>query len=269
PPRRARPARWWAARDYSTRWSGRTCVPSTAPLRTPRSPRTSRRSSRRRTRTPSPHASPPRSAGRTSPPACASASSAPCGWTPTTSAATPWAPTAPHRTSCSRRPSPTPRSVRAVSAPRWRSSRISASRHSGENVPSWSRLREPEHFREEIMTSTDPRSARPFGAVGTAMVTPLTEDGHNVDLDTAQKLAAHLVENGHDMIVVSGTTGEAPTLTDVEKFELAKAVREAVGPEITVVAGVGTYDTAHSIDLAREHAKLGLDGLLVVTPYYS
>ena len=119
------------------------------------------------------------------------------------------------------------------------------------------------------MTGTDPRSARPFGAVGTAMVTPLTEDGHNVDLDTAQKLAAHLVENGHDMIVVSGTTGEAPTLTDVEKFELAKAVREAVGPEITVVAGVGTYDTAHSIDLAREHAKLGLDGLLVVTPYYS
>lgn len=119
------------------------------------------------------------------------------------------------------------------------------------------------------MTSTAPRPARPFGAVGTAMVTPLTEDGHNVDLDTAQKLAAHLVENGHDMIVVSGTTGEAPTLTDVEKFELAKAVREAVGPEITVVAGVGTYDTAHSIDLAREHAKLGLDGLLVVTPYYS
>ena len=119
------------------------------------------------------------------------------------------------------------------------------------------------------MTGTDPRSARPFGAVGTAMVTPLTEDGHNVDLDTAQRLAAHLVANGHDMIVVSGTTGEAPTLTDVEKFELAKAVREAVGPEITVVAGVGTYDTAHSIDLAREHAKLGIDGLLVVTPYYS
>ncbi len=119
------------------------------------------------------------------------------------------------------------------------------------------------------MTGTDPRSARPFGAVGTAMVTPLTEDGHNVDLDTAQKLAAHVVENGHDMIVVSGTTGEAPTLTDVEKFELARAVRDAVGPDVTVIAGVGTYDTAHSIDLAREHAKLGIDGLLVVTPYYS
>jgi len=119
------------------------------------------------------------------------------------------------------------------------------------------------------MTSTDSRPARPFGAVGTAMVTPLTEDGHAVDLDAAQKLAAHVVEHGHDMIVVSGTTGEAPTLTDVEKLDLARAVREAVGPEVTVIAGVGTYDTAHSIDLAREHAGLGLDGLLVVTPYYS
>ncbi|MGO1199387.1 MAG: dihydrodipicolinate synthase family protein, partial [Dermabacteraceae bacterium] len=119
------------------------------------------------------------------------------------------------------------------------------------------------------MTSTDSRLARPFGAVGTAMVTPLTEDGHKVDFDAAQKLAAHVVEHGHDMIVVSGTTGEAPTLTDVEKFDLARAVRDAVGPDITVVAGVGTYDTAHSIDLAREHAKLGIDGLLVVTPYYS
>ena len=119
------------------------------------------------------------------------------------------------------------------------------------------------------MTSTDQSPARPFGAVGTAMVTPLTEDGHAVDLDAAQQLARHVVEHGHDMIVVSGTTGEAPTLTDVEKLDLARAVREAVGPEITVIAGVGTYDTAHSIDLAREHAKLGVDGLLVVTPYYS
>lgn len=119
------------------------------------------------------------------------------------------------------------------------------------------------------MTSTDPRIARPFGAVGTAMVTPLTEDGHGVDLDAAQHLAAHLVKHGHDMIVVSGTTGEAPTLTDVEKHDLARAVREAIGPSITLVAGVGTYDTAHSIDLAREHEKLGVDGLLVVTPYYS
>src|SRR5699024_12874858 len=121
-----------------------------------------------------------------------------------------------------------------------------------------------EHFREEIMTGTDPRSARPFGAVGTAMVTPLTEDGHNVDLDTAQKLAAHLVENGHDLIVVSGTTGEAPTLTDAEKFERDKAVREAGGPEITVVAGVGASDTARSIDAARAPAKLGPAGVRAV-----
>lgn len=113
------------------------------------------------------------------------------------------------------------------------------------------------------------RPARPFGAVGTAMVTPLTEDGTGIDLDAAQRLAAHVVEHGNDMIVVSGTTGEAPTLSDAEKLDLARAVREAVGPEVTLLAGVGTYDTAHSIHLARAHAELDLDGLLVVTPYYS
>lgn len=113
------------------------------------------------------------------------------------------------------------------------------------------------------------RPARPFGAVGTAMVTPLTEDATGIDLDAAQRLAAHVVEHGNDMIVVSGTTGEAPTLSDTEKVELARAVREAVGPEVTILAGVGTYDTAHSIHLARAHAELELDGLLVVTPYYS
>ena len=119
------------------------------------------------------------------------------------------------------------------------------------------------------MSSTDQRPARPFGAVGTAMVTPLSADGHRVDLDAAQSLAAHVVEHGHDLVVVSGTTGEAPTLTDVEKIDLARAVVEAVGERATVVAGVGTYDTAHSIDLARAHAEVGVDGLLVVTPYYS
>ncbi|MFC7458702.1 4-hydroxy-tetrahydrodipicolinate synthase [Brachybacterium sp. GCM10030267] len=119
------------------------------------------------------------------------------------------------------------------------------------------------------MTSPDSRPLRPFGTVGTAVVTPFTEDAHEIDLDAAQALAAHVSEHGNDLIVVSGTTGEAPTLTDVEKIELARAVRAAVGPEIKVVAGVGTYDTAHSIDLARAHAELGLDGLLVVTPYYS
>ncbi|WP_193104212.1 4-hydroxy-tetrahydrodipicolinate synthase [Brachybacterium sp. FME24] len=119
------------------------------------------------------------------------------------------------------------------------------------------------------MTSTDSRPVRPFGAVGTAMVTPLTEDGRQVDFEAAQKLAVHICEHGNDLIVVSGTTGEAPTLTDVEKLDLARAVREAVGPEVKLLAGVGTYDTAHSIELARAHAELGLDGLLVVTPYYS
>lgn len=113
------------------------------------------------------------------------------------------------------------------------------------------------------------RPARPFGAVGTAMVTPLTEDTTGIDLDAAQRLAAHVVAHGNDMIVVSGTTGEAPTLSDREKLDLARAVREAVGPEVTILAGVGTYDTAHSIELARAHAELELDGLLVVTPYYS
>ena len=113
------------------------------------------------------------------------------------------------------------------------------------------------------------RRARPFGAVGTAMVTPLTEDASGVDLDAAQRLAAHVVEHGNDMIVVSGTTGEAPTLSDGEKIDLARAVREAVGPEVTILAGVGTYDTAHSVHLARAHAELEIDGLLVVTPYYS
>ncbi|MEE1618832.1 4-hydroxy-tetrahydrodipicolinate synthase [Brachybacterium sp. J153] len=110
---------------------------------------------------------------------------------------------------------------------------------------------------------------RPFGAVGVAMVTPFTTDGSAVDLDAAQALAVHLVEHGNDLLVVSGTTGEAPTLTDTEKLDLARAVREAVGPGTTVVAGVGTYDTAHSVQAARDHAALGLDGLLVVTPYYS
>ena len=119
------------------------------------------------------------------------------------------------------------------------------------------------------MTTSDTRPARPFGAVGTAMVTPFSADGRALDLDAASALAAHLVEHGHDQLVVSGTTGESPTVSDQEKIELAKAVRAAVGPEVSVVAGVGSNDTAHSIELARAHADLGLDGLLVVSPYYS
>src|SRR5690606_20763822 len=110
-------------------------------------------------------------------------------------------------------------------------------------APSCTRIRAAALSLEETMSSTDQRPARPCGAVGTAMVTPLSEDGHRVDLDAAQRLAAHVVKHGHDLVVVSGTTGEAPTLTDVEKIDLARAVVEAVGEEATVVAGVGTYDT--------------------------
>lgn len=119
------------------------------------------------------------------------------------------------------------------------------------------------------MTTSDTRPARPFGAVGTAMVTPFTEDGSALDLDAAAALAVHLVEHGNDQLVVSGTTGESPTVSDAEKIELVRVVREAVGPEVCVVAGVGSNDTRHSIELVRAHADLGVDGVLVVSPYYS
>jgi 4-hydroxy-tetrahydrodipicolinate synthase len=116
------------------------------------------------------------------------------------------------------------------------------------------------------MTS-DP--ARPFGRVLTAMVTPFTEDG-SVDLAGAQELAAHLVDRGaHDGLVVLGTTGEAPTVSDAEQRTLLEAVLDAVGDRAVVVAGVGTNDTAHSIENARSAERLGVHGLLVVTPYYN
>ncbi len=110
--------------------------------------------------------------------------------------------------------------------------------------------------------------SRPFGTVLTAMVTPFTADGA-LDLDAAQRVAAHLVERGNDGLVVSGTTGESPTTSDAEKEALLRAVVEAVGDRATVVAGVGTYDTAHSVELAEHAAKAGAHGLLVVTPYYN
>jgi 4-hydroxy-tetrahydrodipicolinate synthase len=111
--------------------------------------------------------------------------------------------------------------------------------------------------------------ARPFGRVLTAMVTPFTEDG-TVDLAGAQELAAQLVDRGaHDGLVVSGTTGESPTTSDAEQRALLEAVLDAVGDRATVVAGVGTNDTAHSIDRARDAERLGAHGLLVVTPYYN
>jgi 4-hydroxy-tetrahydrodipicolinate synthase len=112
-------------------------------------------------------------------------------------------------------------------------------------------------------------SARaPFGRVLTAMVTPMTADGE-LDVDATQRLAEHLVDRGNDGLVISGTTGESPTTSDEEKERLLRAVVEAVGERAHVVAGVGTYDTAHSIELARQAEKVGVTGLLVVTPFYS
>jgi len=109
---------------------------------------------------------------------------------------------------------------------------------------------------------------RPFGSVLTAMVTPFTAGG-DLDLAGAQRLAEHLVATGHDGIVVSGTTGESPTTTDAEKEALLRAVLEAVGQRVTIVAGVGTNDTRHTVELAEQAAKAGAHGLLVVTPYYN
>ncbi|MFH0242096.1 4-hydroxy-tetrahydrodipicolinate synthase [Streptomyces sp. HK10] len=108
----------------------------------------------------------------------------------------------------------------------------------------------------------------PFGRVLTAMVTPFTADG-DLDLDGAQQLAAHLVDAGNDGIVVNGTTGESPTTSDVEKTQLVRAVVEAVGGRAHVVAGAGTNDTRHSLELARAAERAGAHGLLAVTPYYS
>jgi 4-hydroxy-tetrahydrodipicolinate synthase len=118
------------------------------------------------------------------------------------------------------------------------------------------------------MSPTAAGPGRPFGRVLTAMVTPFDADGQ-LDLAKAEELAAHLVELGNDGLVVNGTTGEGPTTTDQEKAELVRAVVGAVGGRATVVAGAGTYDTAHSIHLARQAEKAGAHGLLVVTPYYS
>ncbi len=108
----------------------------------------------------------------------------------------------------------------------------------------------------------------PFGRVLTAMATAFGDDG-TVDLEQTVAIAAHLVDHGHDGVVVSGTTGESPTTTPAENGEILRVVRDAVGDRATVVAGVGTNVTAHSVELARQAAKLGADGLLLVTPYYS
>jgi len=112
----------------------------------------------------------------------------------------------------------------------------------------------------------DPR--RPFGALLTAMVTPMTPAGE-VDLEAAVRLAVHLVDHGHDGLVLNGTTGEAPTTHAPEKADLIRAVVEAVGDRAVVVAGAGSNDTLHAARMAEQAADAGADGLLVVTPYYS
>lgn len=110
--------------------------------------------------------------------------------------------------------------------------------------------------------------AAPFGRMLTAMVTPFDDDGA-VDLDGVAKVAAHLVEHGHDGVVVSGTTGESPTTTVAEDTEILRAVKDAVGDRGSVVAGVGTNATAHSVELAAQAEKVGVDAVLLVAPYYN
>lgn len=107
-----------------------------------------------------------------------------------------------------------------------------------------------------------------LGTVLTAMATPFGADG-SLDLAAAGRLATHLVDSGCDGLVLSGTTGESPTTTDDEKLALLSAVLDAVGDRARVIAGAGTYDTAHSVALAKECEAQGAHGLLVVTPYYS
>ncbi len=107
-----------------------------------------------------------------------------------------------------------------------------------------------------------------LGEILTAIVTPFRDDG-SVDYECFRELARHLVDNGSDGLVVTGTTGESPTLTDDERFALYTAALEAVGDRATVVAGTGTYSTAHSVHLTERAHELGVHGFLVVTPYYN
>ncbi|HTJ32208.1 MAG TPA: 4-hydroxy-tetrahydrodipicolinate synthase [Dactylosporangium sp.] len=119
------------------------------------------------------------------------------------------------------------------------------------------------------MTRTGSVPGRPFGRLLSAMVTPFASDG-SLDAEGAARLAVHLVdEQQHDGLVVNGTTGESATTSDAEKDRVLRAVVEAVGDRATVIAGVGTNDTAHTVELSRAAEKAGADGLLVVTPYYN
>ena len=112
-------------------------------------------------------------------------------------------------------------------------------------------------------------TALPFGRVQTAMVSPFAADG-SLNLAEARRLAAHLVDvQGNDALVINGTTGESPTTTDAEKLAVLEAVIAEVGDRAKIVAGVGTFSTRHTIELAEQAEQAGADGLLVVTPYYS
>jgi 4-hydroxy-tetrahydrodipicolinate synthase len=111
-------------------------------------------------------------------------------------------------------------------------------------------------------------AGRPVGRVLTAMVTPFDAEGR-LDLAKAQELAKHLVELGNDGLIVNGTTGEAPTTSDEEKADLVRAVVEVVGDQATIVSGGSTYDTAHSVRVAKQLERAGAHALLAVTPYYS
>jgi len=116
------------------------------------------------------------------------------------------------------------------------------------------------------MTPSTIRSV--FGEVLTAVVTPFASDG-SINFDSFRRLCAHLVDNGSDGLVVAGTTGESPTLADEERLELFAAAVETVGDRAKIVAGTGTYSTAHSVHLTAEAHAFGVDGFLVVTPYYN
>jgi 4-hydroxy-tetrahydrodipicolinate synthase len=107
-----------------------------------------------------------------------------------------------------------------------------------------------------------------LGEVITAIVTPFDADG-GVDVGKFRELAQHLVDHGSDGLVVCGTTGESPTLSDDEKLELFAAAKEAVGDRATIIAGTGTYDTHHSVQMTKRAHELGVDAVLVVTPYYN
>ena len=107
-----------------------------------------------------------------------------------------------------------------------------------------------------------------FGLLMTAMITPFTESGA-VDFDKAAELAANLIASGNDGLIVSGTTGEGPTLSEDEKLELFRVTKRAVGAEHAIVAGTGNYNTAESMHLTREAETCGVDGALLVVPYYN